>query len=102
MLGTMPNLGTIPSCVLSACLGTVLLSHIAAQQVDAKNWGKNSPGITLQLREGPRERRFKARFSCTTFSVEGSHPAFLTTCGNGRPAKTLRGLCRESVLTNVA
>ena len=34
----------------------VLLSHIAAQQLDARNWGKNSPGITLELREGPREK----------------------------------------------
>ncbi len=39
---------------LSALLGTVPLSHVAAQQLDRKNWGKNSPGITLELREGPR------------------------------------------------
>jgi hypothetical protein len=36
--------------ILSVFLGTVLLSYIAAQQLDAKNWGKNSPGITLALR----------------------------------------------------
>jgi hypothetical protein len=34
----------------------VLLSHTAAQQLDAKNWDKNSPGITLELREGPRQK----------------------------------------------
>jgi hypothetical protein len=41
---------------LSACLGTTMLPHASAQQLDAKNWGNNSPGITLALREGPRQK----------------------------------------------
>jgi len=40
----------------SVFLATVLLSYAAAQQLDAKDWGKNSPGITLALREGPRQK----------------------------------------------
>lgn len=47
---------TILGFALSALLGTVMLSPGAAQELDAKNWGKNSPGITLQLREGPRQK----------------------------------------------
>ena len=34
----------------------LLPSVAAAQQLDAKNWGKNSPGISLALREGPRQK----------------------------------------------
>jgi hypothetical protein len=41
---------------LLALLGTGLLSRSAAQQLDAKNWGKNSPGVTLALHEGPRQK----------------------------------------------
>jgi len=52
----MAKPGTGFGLALSALLGTVLLSHIAAQQLDAKNWGKNSPGINLELREGPRQK----------------------------------------------
>jgi hypothetical protein len=42
--------------VAPAFLAAVLLSYSAAQQLDAKNWGKNPPGITLALREGPRQK----------------------------------------------
>jgi hypothetical protein len=56
----MLNLMTTPRPILvfalSTWLGTAMLSQIAAQQLDAKNWGKNSPGITLALREGPRQK----------------------------------------------
>ena len=47
---------TVFTLALSAFLATVLPSHIAAQQLDTKNWGKNSPGIALELREGPRQK----------------------------------------------
>ena len=56
MLGLMTKPRTILGFALSALLGTVMLSRIAAQRLDAKNWGKNSPGINLQLREGPRQK----------------------------------------------
>src|SRR5215831_10170069 len=47
---------TLVALSLSAFLATFLLpSATAAQQLDAKSWGKNSPGITLALREGPRQ-----------------------------------------------
>lgn len=55
MLGLMTK-KTFSALVLSAFLGTILLSYSAAQQLDAKNWGKNSSGITLALHEGPREK----------------------------------------------
>lgn len=55
----MRELMTRPKPILRLALtvfsGTVLLPHLAAQQLDARNWGKNSPGITLQLHEGPRQ-----------------------------------------------
>src|SRR5215510_805462 len=41
---------------LCALLGTLLFSRISAQQLNAKNWGKSSPGITLELHEGPRQK----------------------------------------------
>ena len=47
---------TVFGLALSALFGTVLLSYSAAQRFDAKNWGKNSPGITVELREGPRQK----------------------------------------------
>lgn len=47
---------TVFGLALSAALGTVPLSYSAARQLDAKNWGKNSPSITLALREGPRQK----------------------------------------------
>jgi hypothetical protein len=56
MLELMTKARTFFALALSVFLGTVLLSYIAAQQLDAKNWGKNSPGITLALREGPRQK----------------------------------------------
>jgi hypothetical protein len=56
MLGLMANPRTGFGFALCALLGTVLLSRIAAQQLDAKNWGKSSPGTTLELREGPRQK----------------------------------------------
>lgn len=56
MLGLMAKPRTGLGFALSALLGTVLLSHVVAQQLDAKNWGRNSPGITLELREGPRQK----------------------------------------------
>jgi hypothetical protein len=56
MLGLMAKPRTGFGLALSALLGTVLLSRIVAQQLDAKNWGKSSPGITLELREGPRQK----------------------------------------------
>ena len=56
----MPELMRKPRAVfgfgLSAFLATVLLPYVAAQQLEAKNWGRNSPGITLALREGPRQK----------------------------------------------
>jgi len=52
----MTKAGTFCGLALSAFLGTVLLSSSAAQQLDAKNWGRNSPGITLALHEGPRQK----------------------------------------------
>lgn len=33
----------------------ILLSS-AAQQLDSKSWGRNSPGITLAMHEGPRQK----------------------------------------------
>ncbi len=54
MLGLVARTGTFFG--LATLLGTVLLSYSAAQQLDAKNWGKNSPGITLALHEGPRQK----------------------------------------------
>src|SRR5215469_8824982 len=58
--GTMFRLMTKPRTVfglaLCAFLATVLLPYIAAHQLDANNWGKNSPGMTLELREGPRQK----------------------------------------------
>jgi hypothetical protein len=56
MLGSMTKSRTVFGLALSAFLGTVLLSYSAAQQLDAKNWGKNSPGVSLALREGPRQK----------------------------------------------
>lgn len=47
---------TVFGLALSALLGTVLVSYSAAQRLDTKNWGKNSPGITLELHEGPRQK----------------------------------------------
>lgn len=48
---------TLAALSLSAFFSTILLpSATAAQQPDAKNWGKNSPGISLALREGPRQK----------------------------------------------
>jgi hypothetical protein len=56
MLGSMAKPRIVFAFGLSALLGAVLLSSIAAQQLDAKIWGKNSPGITLELREGSRQK----------------------------------------------
>ena len=56
MLGLMAKTGTGFELALSALLGTVPLSHVAAQQLDRKNWDKNYSGITLELREGPRQK----------------------------------------------
>ena len=56
MLGLMTKPRTVFGLALSALLSTVLVSYSAAQQLDAKNWGKNSPGMTLALREGPRQK----------------------------------------------
>lgn len=53
---TVKRATTVLRPALSAFLATLLLSYSAAQQLDAKNWGKNSPGITLALREGPRQK----------------------------------------------
>lgn len=50
----MPGLRLI--LALSMLSGAVLLPSSAAQQLDTKAWGKNSPGITLALHEGPREK----------------------------------------------
>jgi len=49
---------TAPSASLAAfvCLFAVVLSSSAAQQLDSKSWGRNSPGITLALHEGPRQK----------------------------------------------
>ena len=47
---------TLLGLALSVLLGMGMLSPGAAQELDAKTWGKNSPGITLQLREGPRQK----------------------------------------------
>ena len=47
---------TLLGLALSVLLGMGMLPPGAAQELDAKNWGKNSPGITLQLREGPRQK----------------------------------------------
>lgn len=54
MLGLMTKLGTVSGLALAAFLTAAPYS--AAQQLDVKNWGKNSPGITLELREGPRQK----------------------------------------------
>ena len=54
MLGLMTTPRTTFVFTLSTCLGAAMLSH--AQQLDAKNWGKDSPGTTLALREGPRQK----------------------------------------------
>ena len=56
IVGLMTKTRTFFALALSALLGTTLLPYIAAQQLDAKSWGKNSPGITLALREGPRQK----------------------------------------------
>lgn len=56
MLDWMTKHKTAFGLGLCAFLGTGLLSFSAAQQLDAKNWGKNSPGISLELREGPRQK----------------------------------------------
>jgi len=56
----MPVPMTTPKTVFglawSTFLATVLISYTAAQQLDAKDWGKNSSGVTLALREGPRQK----------------------------------------------
>jgi len=36
-------------------LGLVCGAPVAAQQLDANNWGKGTPAVTLVAREGPRE-----------------------------------------------
>ena len=56
MLSLMTRPRTTFVFALFACLGEASLSRVAAQQLDAKNWGKNSPGISLALREGPRQK----------------------------------------------
>ena len=60
MRATMPGLmrmrKTVPGIALFGLLITSLASYSRAQQFDAKNWGKNSPGIILTLREGPRQK----------------------------------------------
>ena len=56
MLVLMTRPGIVFGLALSAFLGTLLLPQIAAQQLDPKNWGKNSPGVALELREGPRQK----------------------------------------------
>ena len=56
MPGSMTKPGRVLRLALSASLSAVFVSYAAAQQLDAKNWGKNSPGITLALREGPRQK----------------------------------------------
>jgi hypothetical protein len=54
MPGLMTKRKTVYGLALSACLITLLVPYSPAQQLDAKNWGKNSPGVILTLREGPR------------------------------------------------
>lgn len=51
---------TVFGPALTALFGTVFLSSSVAQQLDARNWGKNSPGIALELREGPRQKTGQA------------------------------------------
>ncbi len=41
--------------VLPVFFLAILLSS-AAQQLDSKSWGRNSPGITLAMHEGPRQK----------------------------------------------
>jgi hypothetical protein len=56
MFGMMTKARTCFGLTLFAFLAAVLVSYSDAQQLDAKNWGKNSPGTTLALHEGPRQR----------------------------------------------
>lgn len=56
MLGLMAKAGILFSFAVATLCATVLPPYIAAQQLNANNWGKNSPGITLALHEGPREK----------------------------------------------
>lgn len=51
------SLAGIPSLLLTALLSLVLLLTIpiAAQQLTASNWGKNSLGVELATHEGPRQ-----------------------------------------------
>ena len=59
MRGLITKRATVRGLVLSAFLSTFLASYSSAQQFDTKNWGKNSPGINLTLREGPRQKTAK-------------------------------------------
>jgi len=63
---------TKPKTVFRAALfSTLLLAHSAAQQLDTKNWGKNSPGITLALREGPRHKTAQGTLLLYNLLVRG-------------------------------
>ena len=49
-------LRTAESCgVLALLLGLACAAQVVAQQLDANNWGKATPGVTLVAHEGSRE-----------------------------------------------
>src|SRR5271157_5424754 len=74
---------------------------VAAQQLDAKNWGQGTPGVELGVHEGTRQRTSKGTILCTTSSAKDFLMALFTRFGTGSRTSRPSLLSKESVSTSV-
>ena len=65
-----------------------VLSVASAEDITSKNWGKDSQGIKLSLREESRQRSVNGTILSYKIIGEGFRRVFLINCGNGFQARS--------------